>query len=79
MPHKYVLKSHFGAENNFRINYQADLTEEQLPIATAPGGPMLVIAGAGSGKTRTVTYRVAYLVEAGVPLVGSRSSSVTIS
>ena len=68
MPHKYVLKSHFGSENNFRINYQADLNEEQFPIATAPGGPMLVIAGAGSGKTRTVTYRVAYLVESGVPL-----------
>ena len=68
MPHKYILKSHFGPEKNFRIDYQADLTEEQLPIATAPGGPMLVIAGAGSGKTRTVTYRVAYLVESGVPL-----------
>ncbi len=68
MPHKYVLKSHFGPESNFRINYQEDLTPEQYPIATAPGGPMLVIAGAGSGKTRTVTYRVAYLVESGVPL-----------
>src|SRR3989338_10445853 len=69
MPHKYVLKSHFGAENNnFRINYKDDLNEEQFPIATAPGGPMLVNAGAGSGKTRTVTYRVAYLVESGVPL-----------
>jgi len=69
VPHKYILKSHFGAENNnFRINYKDDLNEEQFPIATAPGGPMLVIAGAGSGKTRTVTYRVAYLVESGVPL-----------
>ena len=68
MPHKYVLKSHFAADKNFRINYQEDLTEEQLPIVTAPGGPLLVIAGAGSGKTRTVTYRVAYLVESGVPI-----------
>jgi DNA helicase-2/ATP-dependent DNA helicase PcrA len=68
MPHKYVLKTHFAAEGNFRINYKEELTEEQLPIVTAPGGPMLVIAGAGSGKTRTVTYRVAYLVESGVPL-----------
>ena len=67
MPHKYILKSHFSA-GNFRIDYAKELTEEQLPVVTAPGGPMLVIAGAGSGKTRTVTYRVAYLVESGVPL-----------
>ena len=66
--HKYVLKTTFDAGQNFRINYQAELTEEQLPVVTASGGPMLVIAGAGSGKTRTVTYRVAYLVESGVPL-----------
>jgi DNA helicase-2/ATP-dependent DNA helicase PcrA len=68
VPHKYVLKSHFSAGKNFRIDYGKELTEEQLPIVTAPGGPMLVIAGAGSGKTRTVTYRVAYLVESGIPL-----------
>ena len=68
MPHKYILKTHFAAGENLHINYQADLTAEQLPVVTAPGGPMLVIAGAGSGKTRTVTYRVAYLVESGIPL-----------
>jgi DNA helicase-2/ATP-dependent DNA helicase PcrA len=68
VPHKYVLKSHFGASKNFRIKYQEELNQEQLPVVTASGGPMLVIAGAGSGKTRTVTYRVAYLVESGVPL-----------
>ncbi|MFH1826486.1 MAG: ATP-dependent helicase [bacterium] len=68
MPHKYRLKSHFDAGKNFRINYQEELTEEQLPVVVASGGPMLVIAGAGSGKTRTITYRVAYLVESGVPL-----------
>lgn len=68
MPHKYVLKSHFNAAGNFRINYKEELNEEQLPVVTASGGPMLVIAGAGSGKTRTITYRVAYLVESGIPL-----------
>ena len=68
MPHKYILKSNFSAGKSLRINYQGELTEEQLPVVTSPGGPMLVIAGAGSGKTRTVTYRVAYLVESGIPL-----------
>ena len=68
MPQKYILKTHFSAGKEFNIDYQKELTEEQLPVVTASGGPMLVIAGAGSGKTRTVTYRVAYLVESGVPL-----------
>ncbi len=48
-----------------RIDYAAQLNEEQLRVVTAPAGPMLVIAGAGSGKTRTVTYRVARLIEDG--------------
>src|SRR5438477_671382 len=48
------------------IDYTADLNEQQYAVATAPPGPLLVIAGAGSGKTRTLTYRVAYLLENGV-------------
>lgn len=65
----YKLKSSFSPEGqNFQIPYEKDLTEEQLPVVQSKGGPTLVIAGAGSGKTRTITYRVAYLVEAGVPL-----------
>lgn len=48
------------------INYAQELNEDQYPAVTAPPGPILVIAGAGSGKTRTLTYRVAYLVENGV-------------
>ncbi|MFA6417732.1 MAG: UvrD-helicase domain-containing protein [Candidatus Margulisiibacteriota bacterium] len=69
MTQKYILKSIYEAGRpNFKIDYAKELTEEQLPIVTAPGGPMLVIAGAGSGKTRTITYRVAYLVESGIPL-----------
>lgn len=68
MTKKYILKPSFEVGRKYRINYKKDLTEEQFPIVTAPPGPILVIAGAGSGKTRTITYRVAYLVESGVPL-----------
>ncbi len=50
-----------------RIDYERELNEEQKKVVFAGDGPMLVIAGAGSGKTRTVTYRVAYLVDRGVP------------
>ncbi|MCS7242631.1 ATP-dependent helicase [Candidatus Caldatribacterium sp.] len=49
------------------IDYERELNEEQKAVVFAGDGPMLVIAGAGSGKTRTVTYRVAHLVEQGVP------------
>lgn len=49
-----------------RIDYSAELNEQQLAAVTSPGGASLVIAGAGSGKTRTLTYRVAWLLENGV-------------
>ncbi|HIE43621.1 MAG TPA: ATP-dependent helicase [Candidatus Omnitrophica bacterium] len=48
-------------------NYLEDLNPEQLQAVTAEDGPSMVIAGAGSGKTRIVTYRVAYLVDKGIP------------
>lgn len=48
------------------ISFEDELNPHQLKVVTAGPGPILVIAGAGSGKTRTLTYRVAYLIESGI-------------
>ena len=63
-PRRYTLASSAGASRS-RIDYEAELNPQQLEVVTATGGPMLVIAGAGSGKTRTLTYRMARLIETG--------------
>jgi len=48
------------------IAFDRELNEEQLQAVQAPDGPVLIIAAAGTGKTRTLTYRVAWLVEQGI-------------
>ncbi len=48
------------------MDFRAELNEEQYAAVTAPDGPSLVIAAAGTGKTRTLVYRVAWLIEQGV-------------
>jgi len=48
------------------IDYQASLNPEQFAAVSSPPGRALVIAGAGSGKTRTLTYRVAWLLDHGI-------------
>ena len=49
------------------VDFAADLNEAQRAAATHPDGPLLIVAGAGTGKTRTLVYRVAHLLGRGVP------------
>ncbi|MEA2488903.1 MAG: ATP-dependent helicase UvrD/PcrA [Acidobacteriota bacterium] len=63
---RYTLKAPAKPQKQYRVRYEDDLNAEQLDVVMAGEGPMLVIAGAGSGKTRTLTYRVSRLIEDGV-------------
>ena len=63
---KYVLKKRETIKTDYKVDYEKDLNPAQLCAVTAKQGPILVIAGAGSGKTKTLTYRVARLIEDGI-------------
>ncbi|MBQ2870830.1 ATP-dependent helicase [bacterium] len=66
-PKKYVLKRQSSdAIVSYVVDYNKELNENQLKAVTKKDGSILVIAGAGSGKTKTLTYRVARLIEDGV-------------
>src|SRR5829696_5718133 len=63
---KYVLKRDQSALPERLTRYRSELNEEQFKVVTAQPIATLVAAGAGTGKTRAITYRVAYLIEQGI-------------
>lgn len=67
MSQKYILKNNdlFDVSTS-SLQYQKELNESQWEVVSKADGPSLVLAGAGSGKTRTLIYRVAYLLDKGV-------------
>src|SRR5688572_9315307 len=65
MSREYVLQE-FRSSVELKIDYARELNEQQYAAVASLPGASLVIAGAGSGKTRTLTYRVAFLLEQGI-------------
>ena len=65
---KYVLRRDRAErrDDHFRIDYRAELNPAQYEAVVTTEGPILVVAGAGTGKTRTLVFRVARLVESGI-------------
>jgi DNA helicase-2/ATP-dependent DNA helicase PcrA len=63
----YILKnSTLPARSSSGLDYRKELNDAQYQAATAIEGPLLIIAGAGTGKTRTLVYRVAHLIDQGI-------------
>ena len=66
MAKSYVIKRGQQGLPERLTRYQQELNAEQFAVVTARNGATLIVAGAGTGKTRAITYRVAYLIEQGV-------------
>ena len=63
---KLLLRRDLSSASAGKIDYANDLNEAQYKAVMTTEGPLLIVAGAGTGKTRTLVYRVARLVEIGV-------------
>ncbi|PKL48924.1 MAG: ATP-dependent helicase [Candidatus Riflebacteria bacterium HGW-Riflebacteria-2] len=66
MARTYQLNTETAVGQSFKIDYRSLLNEQQYEAVTCFNGPVLCIAGAGSGKTRTLIYRVARMLESGI-------------
>ena len=63
----YILKNPaLPARSSSGLDYRKELNDAQYQAASAIEGPLLIIAGAGTGKTRTLVYRVAHLIDQGI-------------
>lgn len=68
MARRFVIKADPEAPARvLTIDYAGELNPQQIAAVQSGNGPSLVVAGAGTGKTRTLLYRLAYLVETGIP------------
>lgn len=63
---KIIEENVLDENKTYKINYTDELNSNQLAAVTVVNFPLLVIAGAGSGKTRVITYKVSYLIESGL-------------
>jgi serine/threonine protein kinase len=76
---KLVLRRITLAARSRGIEYEKELNETQFKAVMTTEGPLLIVAGAGTGKTRTLVYRVARLVETGArPEFSFRISIATL-
>lgn len=68
---KSIEKKHFAEQkfikkSSYKVDYENELNKDQLQAVITLQNPLLIIAGAGTGKTKTLTYRVAFMMENGI-------------